>query len=787
MANYNDDLNNSNTGEETIDIKKIFLRMLEFWPWFVASVIIALACTWAINKLSAPAYKASASVLIKDDSKRPVRQSNLVASFDIFGSQKNLQNEIGILVSNLLNQQTVLDLDLYIKYMYENKYGRKYDLYRNSPFILIPDTSVAQLINVDVVVKEISKNKVKISYTVPTVYFLYNYSTNKASKLGLPKSLTITKEVKFFEKYKDDFFSFKVIPNEKVSNLKNSRSYLFKLLSADALTQSYKSRLKVEPINKEATLVQISIVDEVAERAENYLNMLTSNYIDMGLAEKNVQAEKTIEFIDKQLSGITDSLQNVEMKLEGFRSEHNITDLSFQGQAIYKKLQDLEYERAMEHLKVGYYEYLLKYVVDDSSGSDLIAPSAVGITDPLFNQLIIELARLFSTREQLRMTSTSKNPFLLELDNQIESTRRTIVENVKNTLSNSRFILKEKEKQLDVVKKELSSLPKTERQFIQIQRMFTINDQIYTFLLEKRSEAAIAKASSTSDNKIIDVARVEKRIKPKKKQNYMIAFILGLLIPASIIFLMDQLRNKITDITDVEKLTTIPILGNVAHDDGGCDNVENISGKVVESFRAIRTNLDFFAPNKNNKVFAISSVQSGEGKSFSAFHLAYVFALAGKKTILISADIRKPDTGQFFNSNINKGLSTFLSRRDKWEDIVNKSKIENLEYVVSGPVPPNPAELLSSENVDYIIQQLSSYEIVVMDTSPIGIIADAAYLLKKSDVVLFVSRYNVTAKNDFKVINQIIDKLKLSHTALFCNDLKKKSRSNYYNYYYYSK
>lgn len=787
MANYNDDLNNSNSTEETIDIKKILLRMLEFWPWFIASVFLALALTWVINKFSAPAYKASASVLIKDDSKRPGRQSNLVASFDIFGSQKNLQNEIGILVSNLLNQQTVLDLNLYVKYMSVNKYGRKTDLYKNSPFVIVPDTSMPQLINVDVSVREISKNKVEISYTVPDEFFKFNFATNRSIKSSLPKSLTVTKEIKYFEQYKDDFFAFRIIPNDIQKNSKNNRNNIFRLLSADALTQSYKARLKVEPINKEASLVQISIVDEVAERAENYLNMLTSNYIDMGLAEKNVQAEKTIEFIDKQLSGITDSLQNVEMKLEGFRSEHNITDLSFQGQAIYKKLQDLEYERSMEQLKVGYYEYLLKYVNDDSNGSDLIAPSAVGITDPLFNQLIIELARLFSTREQLRMTSTSKNPFLQELDNQIESTRRTIVENVRNTLSNSKFILREKEKQLNTVKNELSSLPKTERQFIQIQRMFTINDQIYTFLLEKRSEAAIAKASSTSDNKIIDVARVERRIKPKKKQNYMIAFILGLIIPAAVVFILDQLRNKITDISDVEKLTSVPILGNVAHDEGGCDNIENISGKVVESFRAIRTNLDFFAPNKENKIFAISSVQSGEGKSFSAFHLAYVFALAGKKTLLVSADIRKPDTGQFFNSNINKGLSTFLSRRDSWDDIVNKSKIENLEYIVGGPVPPNPAELLSSENVDLINKHLLNYEIVVIDTSPIGIIADAAYLLKKSDVVLFVSRYNVTSKNDFKIINQITDKLKLTHTALFCNDLKKKSRSNYYSYYYYSK
>lgn len=789
MSTYYSDLNQNNQLEEQVQIKKFFARMLDFWILITISVALSLAIAWAINKFAPPTYRASSSVLIKDDSKRPGsgRQANFLAAFDIFRTQQNLQNEMGILQSNLLNQQTVFDLNLYIKYMTSSRFSRQKDVYNNTPFFIVLDTAYLQLINVNIDFEKISNNKIKISYTVPSEYSMYNYSTNKTTKGNLSHEKDVTAEVKLFHNYKDDFFSFRIVPNEKYVEKKNNSNYFFRLVSADLITQSYKSRLSVEPIDREATLVKLSITDQVPQRAENYLNMLMSNYIDMSLAEKNLQAEKTIEFIDSQLAGITDSLQQVEGKLEEFRTDHNITDLSFQGQAIYQKIQELEYDRAMEQLKVGYYEYLLKYVNEDFNANDLIAPSAVGITDPFFNQLILEFAKLFATREQLRMTSTEKNPFILELSKQIESVRKTITENVRNSLRNAKFVLSEKEKQINEIKNELSVLPKTERQYIQIQRMFTINDQIYTFLLEKRSEAAISRASNISDNQVIDVARVSGKIKPKVKLNYLIALLLGLIIPAIIIVSLDQLRSNLSDFIDIERNIKLPILGNILHDEGGGNNIESISGKVVESFRTIRTNLDFFSPHKENKIFAISSVKSGEGKTFTAFHLAYVFALAGKKTILIGGDIRKPDMGNFFNINQNKGLSTFLSRRDKWEDVVNKSKVENLDFVISGPVPPNPAELLSNENVNFILSHLNGYDIIVFDTAPIGIIADSAYILKKSDVVLYVVRYNVTSKNDLKVISQIIEKLKIASSTIICNDLKRKSRRYNYNYYYYSK
>jgi tyrosine-protein kinase Etk/Wzc len=775
--------------EDTIDILKILKRFLEFWPYFIVVLFISFISAYLFNKYYTPVYRGISTVLIKDDRKSSIASNNLISNLDMFGSQQSLQNEIAILNSYSLNKKTVEDLNLFVGYFVKKSYRRTSEVYKNLPFSVVFDTTKIQAVDIPITVG-FEKDKILISYEVKSdVQFFDFMNWRNITKNNIPKK-KIEKHISFFELYTDDLFSFMILPNQVEEYEKNNfAEFEVVLNNPDKVIQTYRNRLNIEPINKDATIVLISLTDFLPLRAREYLNMLISNYINMGLNEKNLIAVKTIEFIDEQLKSITDTLSVIEIQLEDFRTENKITDLSYQGQAIFQKLQNLEYERSIESMKVGYYKYLLNYIQSENSGKEIIAPSAIGINDALLSQLIIELSQLYVTREQLELTASATNPYMIELDVKINTLRKSITENVTNIYANAKFNLTAKDKQLAEIQTELATLPGTERELISINRMFTVNDQIYTFLLEKRAEAAIAKASSISDNKIIDTARIDAKIKPKTKQNYLLALLLGIILPAAFIVIFDLIKNTVNDLSEIEALTSVAIVGNIIHyEDEKVQAIQNPDATILESFRAIRTNLDFFIPQKEKKIITLTSMTSGEGKSFCSFHLAIVFALAKKKTLLIGADLRKPDVGKFFNKNISIGLSNFLINNNSWSEIVFQSQIKGLDFIPAGPVPPNPAELLSPEHVSRIIEQIGEYDIVIFDTSPIGIFADAAYIIKSSDIVLFVSRYNYSKKAEFRNMNNIVEKLNIKHAGLLCNDMQKKDSKYYYNkYYYYNK
>jgi tyrosine-protein kinase Etk/Wzc len=784
MYQEQDDFINAPTKkEEIIDIQKFLKRLFSFWPYFLLSVTTALFFAYLYAMLATPAYRSSLTILIKEERGR--RTPNLVSTLDVFGSQTNLYNEIGILQSHSLHYKTVEDLGLFVIYNQQGKYREK-NIYREKPFLIIPDTSQFQALNVEVEVKPLNDTHVRIICNLEDRVSAVKYSTGETMVLYTDGSYNQSFEVKYGELFQNPYFAFTVIPLQEPGKRVKSGDYSIIFREISGVASSYRSRFTVDPINKESTILKVSLVDAIPTRSIDYLNKFAENYIEMGMSEKNLIASKTIEFIDFQLSGITDTLSVIEKDLEAFRTQNKIVDLSIQGQTIFTKLQTLEYEKSMDRLRVGYYEYLLDYVQTDTIGKDIIAPSAIGVNDPLLTQLIAELSLLYTSRDQLKATSSSKNPSLISLNNQINELRKRIVENVSQLLNNARYTLKEKETEIERVQAQLQTLPQTERQLISIERMFTVNDQIYTFLLQKRAEAAISKASSIADHKVLDSARLEKKIRPKKTQIYLIAFLLGIIIPALLIIIIDLIRNTIKDISDIEALLSIPILGNVIRHEEGDVTVNTISGAVAESFRVIRTNLDFFVPEKERKIIAISSMHPAEGKSFCSFHLAYVFSLAGKRTLLVGADIRKPDLGKVFNVKKEQGLSSFLSHRNTWDEVVYPSGIENFDFIPGGLVPPNPAELLSADNVERIFENLDPYDIVIFDTSPVGIIADAAYIMRKADINLFVVRYHVSRKPNVKLISHIIDKLKVKNSAVVCNDFKRRSRKYYY-YYYYSK
>ena len=375
---------------------------------------------------------------------------------------------------------------------------------------------------------------------------------------------------------------------------------------------------------------------------------------------------------------------------------------------------------------------------------------------------------------------------MILINDQINRVRNTLLENVSNLIETNKIGLDNINERMNRIEKDMQKLPFTERQLINIQRDFNINDQIYTFLLEKRAEAGISKASNTADHRILDIARPEnaKMIKPKISMNYIMALALGGLIPLLLIILLEYFNIKIIARKDIEQNTNVPILGSIGHNDKESELAvfENPKSALSESFRSLRANLQYMLKGKEQKVLSITSTISGEGKTFCAVNLATIMALAGKKTLLLSLDLRRPKLHRVFNIENATGLSTYLIEQNKASEIIHSSSIENLFIANAGPIPPNPAELVGSEGmVKFMEKMKKEFDYVVIDTPPVAIVTDALLLKNQVDIYIFVIRHGYSTKNMLQLIDDLYNKKDMKNIAILVNDVHAKG---YYGYGY---
>ena len=470
-------------------------------------------------------------------------------------------------------------------------------------------------------------------------------------------------------------------------------------------------------------------------------------------------SENTIRFIDEELTGIQESLGSAASELKEFRTQNDLMNLDMQATQIYNNIQALERERAEMTVNVKIYKRLQDYIkeqIDDPE--NLAAPSTMGIADPLLNQLVRDLVTLSQTKATQLLTQTEQHPQIVKLNEQIVTTKKTLLETINNLVINADMSLDEINKRIAKAVSETKVLPEKQQQLINYQRNFNFNDETYKYLMQRRAEAQILKASNTPDNEVLDVARLERtvRIAPRTSMNYLIALILGLLIPAVYLFLKDFFNVSISDRKDVEKLTSYPIVGQVAQTSSKDPLVVVNSPKspIAESFRSIRTNVEFITQGKNQSTILVTGDMQSIGKTFNAINVASIYALYGKKTVLLGFDLRKPKLFKEFGLNNNIGLSSFLSNKEPFESIIQSTTaIPSLDIITSGPIPPNPAELIASEKCDELFKLLRErYDYIIIDTPPVGLVTDAFLLMKHSDVNLFIVRQGVTNKNIFGTI-----------------------------------
>ena len=507
-------------------------------------------------------------------------------------------------------------------------------------------------------------------------------------------------------------------------------------------------------------------------------------YLLQGLEVKNQTAEKTIEFIDGQIGSISDSLRNVENNLENFRLSNRLIDLSREGTYIQNRMESYENERSALMLQRQYYVYLQEYVSSRNETGDIVSPGAMGVTNGSLERLVTELATLQQQKSKLKVNISEDLPAVTSIDNGIKDVKALIAENINSSMKNLDNAIKDSDHRISLVEAELNKLPGTERRLINIQRKFDLNNTVYNYLLEKKAEAGIAKASTVSDNRIIDYAESfnSSMISPKSRQNYVMGFTLGLLIPAILILLIDYLNNKIIDKKDIEKGTKAPVIGFISHNNLKTEIPvnEKPGSTLAESFRSVRTNLKYFIKETKNPVISVSSTISSEGKTFVSANLAAIIASNNKKVLLVGLDLRKPRIHKIFGINNDTGITNYLIGQEKFENIIFKTEVENLWYAPSGPVPPNPAELIDSpEMKEFITKAKKQFDYIIIDTPPVAIVTDALLVSPFTDLYLFVVRQRYSSKNTLELIEELRINGNIKNIGIVINDI---SLTGYYGY-----
>lgn len=786
-------INNNHPEEEVIDIKKLLLIVLANIHWFIISVVIAIGIGHFIKRYTTKIYKVSTTVLIEDNTKGSSMLSrNVGGSLDMFSgfgmypSLKNFTNQSLILKSYSQIRHTLDQLDFEVSYYNQGRIST-IEIYKDAPFKVIYNKNHVQPLGINFNLSIEPNGQIKL-IVEESELSLHNYKTE--TQEGKKSIDSIEKTLKPGERWITDNWDFQIKIEENF-NPEGKNNYIFRFNTLDQLTNRFRNRVLIEPMEKGSSMISISLDINNPQKGVDFLNMLAQEYLKRGLNKKNEIATKTIEFIDSQLDTIKYSLNIVEENLENFRTNNNVLDLSFQSEKLFEQVQELENQHMQFDMQLNYYNYLADYVSQSQDLESVLAPSAMGVQDPLLNQLIMELNQLSIQRSSMINVKKNTDFYMVkQLDAQIENAKRNLTENTSSLIERTKINIKDINNRLNELVKQVNKLPDTERKLFGIERQFKLNDNIYTYLLQKKSEALIARASNTTDNEIIDTAMVKgggSPIKPKGKKIYMIALFIGLIIPAIYLLLKDFFNNKIDSPEMVEKITKRPIVGLIPN--SGDINVTNVldnpDSPWAEAFRFVRTKMQFITKQIKSPIITITSSIPGEGKSFIAINIASIYSITGKKTVLVGMDLRRPQLAQRFGLDKNKGVTNYLIGDMKYEEIIQKTNNNSLDIVASGIIPPNPSELVEDDKTATLIKKLQEdYDIVILDTAPLSPVSDTYHLAKLADANIFVVRDRYTHKYAFEASISEAENSQLPNLCVVINDVAVKKRGYSYKYGY---
>ena len=784
------DIINQQDEESSFNFRTILRLFILNWQWFLISMFIFACGALIYLRYTDPVYQMSAKMLIKEETSNRRSNGQILANMQDLGFVSNstgIENEVEILKSRVLSLEAVKDLKLYVEYRREGRI-KKSLIYKSQPINVDLDPESLELLT----------KSIEPSFTFKITRHGAGYDVEstecdqpfKGSFKNTPDTL----------KTPYGMLTFTSNVNEYVRPM-NHGDVLFVNITSPKLVASWYARgLSVEPTSKMTSIAQLTINDNSAERAYDYLKQLAICYNRQANADKNEIALKTEEFINARLEKINAELGSTESELEEYKRMHNLTELRLDANQTLTQSSQYASKLADANTQIMLLDYLREHVNDPSNKYQII-PSNVGMSDPISASLINEYNRTVQDRDKLLRSASENAPQVITLTNTLDNLTASIKTALMQARRTADIQRQGIESQYAAYSQRISNTPEQERILTQIGRQQEVKSGLYLMLLQKREENSISLAATADKGKLIDDPVYHGKVSPKGSIIMLAALVIGFLLPLIIIYLIQLLRYKIEGHEDVARLTTLPIVADVAvasesvKSSAGIVVRENENNQIDEIFRSMRTNIQFMMKS-NQKVILFTSSTSGEGKTFNAANLAVSFALLGKKVILVGLDIRKPALGRLFSISDRQIGITPLLVKEKVSEADLRSQIRpsginaNLDLLLAGPTPPNPTELLARPNLAAIIDMLrEQYDYIILDTAPVGLVTDTLQIGRVTDVSVFVCRADYTPKSSFGLVNSLNKDKKLPNMCIVLNgvDMSKKKYGYYYGYGKYGK
>lgn len=776
--------------EEKIDIRELLFKYIIHWPWFVGAVLVCLISAWIYLHMATPIYNISATVLIKDDKKGGgVGLSPELEDLGLGGlmtSSQNIDNEIEVLRSKTLAKEVVNQLNLYITYRDEDEIPSK-ELYKTSPVLVSLIPQEAENLHKPMVVEMTLQPQEGMDVIVSIGDKEYQKHFDKLPAVFPMDEGTLA----FFRNVQDSVSARKSLAeNTPVSDLRHITAVIN---SPMKVARGYCKNMNIEPTSKTTSVAVISLKNSSLQRGQDFINQLLAMYNRNTNNDKNEIAQKTAEFIDERIGIISKELGSTEANLENFKRNAGITDLTSEAQIALAGNAEYEKKRVENRTQISLITDLRKYL----NGNEYeVLPSNVGLQDVALIATIERYNEMLVERKRLLRTSTENNPTIINLNTSIRAMRANVQATLDGTLQGLLITKADLDREMNRYSRRISDAPGQEREYVSIARQQEIKAGLYLMLLQKREENAIALAATANNAKIIDEAIADDiPVSPKGRMIYLVALILGCGIPVGVIYLIGLTKFRIEGRADVEKLTTVPIVGDIPLTEektGSIAVFENQNNLMSETFRNIRTNLQFMLEN-DKKVILVTSTISGEGKSFISANLAISLSLLSKKVVIVGLDIRKPGLNKVFQlSTKEKGITQYLANPEMdLMSLVQQSDVnKNLYILPGGTVPPNPTELLARDGLDRAIETLKkNFDFIILDTAPVGMVTDTLLIGRVANLSVYVCRADYTHKAEFALINELAENKKLPNLCSVINgiDLKRRKYGYYYGYGKYGK
>lgn len=764
----NNDLSFWQEEEDNFNLREFLLKYLRYWYWFVLSIVLSGTAAYLYLRYTTPIFEVKATLLIKDEEKGLSNGKDILAELDMVGGNKLVENEIEVLRSRNIMGKVVDKLNLPVSYWREGNI-RDVEQFGDVPIKLL-------------FIENTALGSKEPFYLIPINKLKYELLDTEKKILGA---------FDFGQAVKTPYGRFRVFYTD--SSKASFSKEMIKVRHSDRenVISSLITGLSTELINLKSTVISLKMENALPQKGKAILLGILDEYAFLSLEDKNREATNTLRFIEDRLNLVTSELGDVEQDVEQYRTSRGITDLSTEANLFLEKAKDNDTKLNEVDIQLKVLDGVDRYLQSSQVGN--VAPATLMVSDPVLTGYLQQLSTLEIERGKLAQTTQTGNPFLETINSQMRNIKGAIRENIGNQ-KNGLLITKSSLSSLNNrLEASISTIPRKEREYVEIKRQAGIKESLYLLLLQKREETALSYASTVNDSRIVDTPfSSSKPLKPSRKTVWLIALLAGVLFPVAFINIRGLLINTVQNKKEIEKETGLTVFGEIGKkNDNEKEALINLSSRSFEAeqVRMIRSNMQYlFAnhPEGQGKVIVITSSTPGEGKSFAVSNIAASLALLNHKVIILGLDLRKPRVNEYLHVNNKVGMSNFLISKASSKEIIQQTQQKNLSIITSGPLPPNPAELIGNGRIQVLLDELKKeFDYILIDTPPITLVSDALMLASWCDTCFYLVRHERTGKQFLQTIKDLKNRKIFPSIQIIFNAVNYKNIAEYgYGYGY---